>query len=127
MSKITTDDLARYIFEQNQAGKDVSKKVAQYLVAARRSRDLAAVMRKVAKLREQELGITEATVTSVRPISAATKTHIKSLLGGKKVILNEVIDPSVVGGMRVEGAERGIDLTVENQLKQLKQLTGAKL
>ncbi len=125
--KISADDLARYIAKEIQAGKDLgrlSKRVAEFLVSERRSRELGTVMRKVSAIRERDHGIIEANVTSAHPLPASTKAHIKALLG-RKVVLNDILDPSVTGGVRVETAEKGLDITVEHQLKQLKQLTGA--
>jgi F-type H+-transporting ATPase subunit delta len=129
MAKVTTSELARYIADELKAGKDqarLTKHIAAYLVSERRSKELGAIMRKVTAIREQEQGILEATVTTAHPLSVSTKAHIKSLLG-KKVVLNDVLDPSVVGGVRIETAERGIDVTVEHQLKQLKRLTGVNI
>jgi F-type H+-transporting ATPase subunit delta len=127
MAKISQNELAQYIVGQLEAGKNattLARRVAEFLVSQRRSRELGAVMRKVVKLREQK-GMLEATITSATPLSVSTKSHIKTLLGKPgKVVINDNIDPSVVGGVRIETAERGIDLTVENQLKQLKRLVG---
>jgi len=40
-----------------------------------------------------------------------------------KVILNETIDPSVIGGVRIETNEQQLDITVRAKLNKLKQAT----
>ena len=128
MSKISQNDLARYVVIQLKAGGNITKlaeDIAKYLVANRRSRELAAIMRKVTAQRQIDQNIIEANVTSAHELSPQTLSKIKSLLGeSNQVILNKKIDPSVLGGFRVESADQGIDLTVQHQIKQLRQLIG---
>lgn len=125
MAALTQDQLARYIAQRLEAGARpgaLADKIARYLTAARRSSELGAIMRKVIKLRSQESGITEVTITSATPISDRQKKSIQSILGVQKMVTNEVVDPAVIGGVRVETADSEIDLTVKSQLKQLKRL-----
>ena len=41
--------------------------------------------------------------------------------GVKKVIIEETIDKTVIGGVRCETAEKRLDLTVHRQLQRLKR------
>jgi F0F1-type ATP synthase delta subunit len=43
----------------------------------------------------------------------------------EEVIVTEVADPSVIGGVQIRLSDRQLDLTVEGKLNKFKQLTGA--
>jgi F-type H+-transporting ATPase subunit delta len=98
----------------------LSKDLAAYLVAERRSGELDAIMREVKTLRERANGAQEATITTAYPASNTVKKQLKGLLGGGKVVMNEVIDKSVIGGVRMEASDYYLDLTVRNRLNKLK-------
>lgn len=124
MSMVTRKDIARVVAVQLAAGKSsktIAKQLAHYLVTERRSGELEAIIRDVQSIREEKEGITEATVTSAFPLATQTKTHIKKLLPGKTVIMNETLDPDVIGGVRIEAGSVLIDATLKRQLEQLKQ------
>jgi F-type H+-transporting ATPase subunit delta len=65
-----------------------------------------------------------ATVRTATPLSAAQSERLSAVLTqryGKKVGLNPVIDPSVVGGLRVQIADDVIDASVAARLTELRQ------
>lgn len=109
---------------QSHSGSKLAKEVAAYVVAERRSSDLGAIMREVARLRNQR-GMTEATITTATPATNAVKQEVKRLIGDKKAVINEVVDKNVIGGVRIEANDYYLDLTVRNRLNKLK--TGAEL
>lgn len=104
---------------KQQSEANLAKAIAAYVVAERRSADLSAIMREVARLRAQD-GVTEATITTAVPATPAVKAEIKQLLGDKSAVLNEVVDKNVIGGVRIESNDYYLDLTVRNRLNKLK-------
>lgn len=65
-----------------------------------------------------------ATVHTATPLSAGQSERLSAVLAkryGKKVGLNAVIDPSVVGGLRVQIADDVIDASVAARLTELRQ------
>ena len=65
-----------------------------------------------------------ATVITARPLSAAQTERLSAVLTrryGKRVGLNSVIDPSVVGGLRVQIADDVIDASVAARLTELRE------
>ena len=65
-----------------------------------------------------------ATVTTAAPLSAAQSDRLVAALSqryGTAVTLNTVIDPTVVGGMRVQIADDVIDASVSSRLADLRQ------
>ena len=93
--------------------------VASYLISNRRTADLDKIMRQIAVIRLSK-GLSEATITSAVPINSEIKKQIKSLIKSKSVLINEVKDKSVIGGVRIEANEYYLDLTVRNRLNKLK-------
>lgn len=125
MAKASRRDIALAILalsEKVPAAK-LSRAVASYVIEQRRTSELDAILREVARLREEQTGVVEATVTSAFPVSDKVKKEIKALIGEDKMVINEVVDPSVIGGVRVETSKVNLDLTVRNRLHKLKTLS----
>lgn len=122
MAKATNRDIAEAVLELSgkYSGKKLSRAVATYLTHEHRTADLDAVMRQVASLRQQKHGVSEVTITSARPVDGKVKKRLLDMIEGKKIV-NEVIDKSVLGGMRLESDELLLDLTVRNRINTLKQ------
>lgn len=123
MAKPSIKDLATVILQlsRKMSEQELAKSIASYLQQERRSGELDAIMREVKELRHKETGVTEADVTSAFPVGSAVKKQIKQLFG-EKVLVNQVIDKNVIGGVRVETNEKYLDLTVRNRLNQLKSI-----
>ncbi len=122
MGKVTTNDLAKYAVDQLEAGsniKHLSSSIAAYLLEERRSRDMSAVMRAI----DEELtrrGSAQVTITSAHEVSGEVKKQLAALLEVENPQFNEVIDLSVIGGVKARSGESEIDLTVRGRLNRFK-------
>jgi len=101
--------------------------IASYLVQQRRTRDLAAIMREVARIRSEQ-GVVEAEAISAQPLSSGAEQAITKLLlnmhkGAKKVILNTTENPEVTGGIKIISDGLELDNSVHGRLNRLRQLT----
>lgn len=125
MSTPTRRELAEAIvvLSDKRSAKRLSEDIAAYLVANRRTGELDAIMREVARLREARDGVTEVTATSAHRLNEASHKAIRNLLGTDKLTINEVLDAEVIGGVRLETSQLLLDLTVRNRLNQLKAHT----
>ncbi len=125
MAKASRQDIASVILQLSgkYSDKKLANAVAAYVVAERRTSELDAILREVNKQRGEQTGMVEATVTSAFPISDKIKKEIKLLLEEDKLVINEVIDTDVIGGVRVETSEKSLDLTVRNRLNKLKTMS----
>lgn len=77
----------------------------------------------IAKAREAR-GIVEAKVIVTEPLSESMKAAVKSKLhaiSGKDYLLDEQIDPSIVGGMIIQIGDRRIDFSMARQLDEMKK------
>lgn len=123
-SRTTTATALLALAETAKDQKKLATAIAQYLTEERRTKELDSLMREIARVRSERHTV-EATATSAYPLSAKVKADVKTLIakthGSKTVVLNEVVDPEVIGGMRIETSEQQLDLTVQTRLNTLKK------
>lgn len=102
----------------------LAKAIARYLTEERQTKDLDGLMRDIIRMREND-GIIEVTATTAFPLSDQLKRDIRSLIEKQHntthIIINEVIDPYVVGGLKLETSEQQLDVTVQAKLHRLKR------
>jgi len=130
---ILRTDLAAIIAERTMHmtnHDDITRAVAAYLLEEGRTEDVSSLMRDVAQCRAK-YGIVEATVVSAYELSPSALHEVKDALkseypNAKSFVINKQIDPSLVGGLRIEMAGEELDLSVRAKLNTLKRLTAAR-
>jgi len=98
--------------------------IVSSLVEQPRERRIRELLSNAMDLVADERGRKVATVVSAVPLSAAQSERLAAALGkryGAAVTLNTVVDPSVVGGVRVQIADDVIDASVSSRLADLRQ------
>ncbi len=68
-------------------------------------------------------GVMDVTVTSVRPLSGEQRKKLVDRLSavyGKKIVLTEQTDPSIMGGLKVTFGDRMLDGTVRTKLDDIR-------
>jgi len=98
--------------------------IVSSLVEQPRARRIRQLLTRAMDLVADERGRKVATVVSAVPLSAAQSERLAAALGkryGAAVTLNTVVDPSVVGGVRVQIADDVIDASVSSRLADLRQ------
>lgn len=121
-SRLSRRKIAHYAVTQVTSGKkyhDVIKEVAAYLVQSRRTRELGLLVRDI-EGEFADRGIVVADVTSARALTDALKKQIAALVGAKDLQVRETIDPSVIGGVRIDIPGKRLDATVKRTLLALK-------
>lgn len=101
----------------------VLKELAAYLIDTGRKSEADLLVRDI-ETALAERGIVVGTVVSARPLTAEAKKSIDSFVkhhydGVKSVVLRERVDESVIGGIRLELADKQLDVTVVNKLDKL--------
>jgi F-type H+-transporting ATPase subunit delta len=92
------------------------------LVRKRRERVLGALVNEYAALERAARNAELLTLQSARPLQAEERTRLVTRLEGiygKKFEVNEVVDPSLIGGLRVTMGDRRIDSTIAGRLDAL--------
>lgn len=122
--RISRRRLALHVVDQLDRGADVGvtmRDLAAYLIDAGRTREADLIARSV----EDELaarGTVVAHVTSAHPLGDDIKSDIQRLLNASTVHLTEAVDPSLIGGMRIEAPGKRLDATLKRKLLALSQV-----
>lgn len=98
--------------------------VASSLVRQPRERRVRELLSRGMRLAAAQRGRTVATVFSAVALSDAQRDRLADALGTRydtEVSLNTVVDPAIVGGLRVQIADDVIDGTVATRLGELRQ------
>ena len=98
--------------------------IVSSLVQQSRDRRVRTLLSRALRIVADQRGRTVATVHAAAPLSTDQLTRLQNTLGaryGAEVALNVVVDPAVVGGVRVEIGDDVIDATVSSRLSDLRQ------
>lgn len=105
--------------------KRFNREVAAYLLSEGRVNELDSLLRDV-QADWAESGHVEVVARSAHPLTATIRADIrrevkKAHPKAQKVVINEVVDPDVVGGVRLNLPNRQLDLSIRNKLNLFKQ------
>jgi F0F1-type ATP synthase delta subunit len=106
----------------------LARETAAYLITERRVSELDSLIRDIEQYRADHNGVVELTAVSAHELDAKVISDIETRLKqaypeAKDFIINQQLDASVVGGVRLELANQQLDLSVRNKLNTFKQLT----
>lgn len=129
MNKLSRRSLAHWAADQLIAGRPLSK-TAEYLAAVltqtKMTDQAGFLISDITWELEQRQALAVGKVTSANPLSkqlaAALRAHIQKLTNAKTVTLEEHIDKSVIGGIRIETASQSWDQTVAHKLAELREV-----
>ncbi len=125
----TRHDLVSVIGERTLHISDKAKlaqSVAAFLADGTYKIDINSLMRDVMQYR-LERGVVEANVVSAYPLDRRVVDDITALLrehfpAAKAVKLDNVVDASLVGGVRIELPQENLDLSIRSKLNRFKRL-----
>lgn len=102
--------------------------IVRHLVANPRGRKLSAALREGARVAADQGGSELATVTVAAPLNSEQQAKVATLLeqtAGRPVRVTTILDPSLVGGVRIQIGNDVIDGSVRSRLDDLRlQLAG---
>lgn len=129
MSRLSRRLLAKYGADQLLAGasaKQLAKHLAAGLVDAGKSHEAEFLIDDIAAELENRHELAIAKTTSVQALTPELRSHLmsqlKRSLETKSVALDETLDQSVIGGLRVETASKVWDSTIARKLADLKEV-----
>jgi len=111
------------------SSKKYAREVAAYLLSEGRVGELDSLLRDV-QADWSRKGYVEVLARSAHSltdtVTADIAKRVKPLFpAADKIVVTEVADPSVIGGVQIYLSDRQLDLSVEGKLNTFKQLTGA--
>ncbi|MBC7582010.1 F0F1 ATP synthase subunit delta [Aeromicrobium sp.] len=104
--------------------------IAAYLLSENRVGELNSIMRDV-QADWAKAGYVEVLASTAHELSADVRAKITKQVqtlhpDAKQIIVTEVLDPTIIGGVRLSLANRQLDLSVEAKLNKFKQFTLGK-
>ena len=97
--------------------------LARLLIESNRVREIAGVVEEFADLTDEAAGRVRAVVTTAVELPADEKDELARTLGarlGKEVALRALVDPRVLGGLKLQYGDHMIDATIATRLQQLR-------
>ncbi len=130
MSTYSRAEVVNYIAQNigRVPSATIAKQVAAFLVESGTVSDLSSIERDVLTVLFEDQGVVELTATTAHPVTASEKADIKKVVKEthqtvRNIVINENIDPKVIGGVRLEFPHQTLDMTVKAKLNKLKALT----
>ena len=102
--------------------------LAKLLIESNRVADVDAVADEYERLADEAAGRVRATVTTAVELTPADRDRVSAELSkrlGQEVRMDVVVDPRILGGMKLQYGDRLVDATVSTKLQQLRRRLAA--
>jgi F-type H+-transporting ATPase subunit delta len=126
LPKVSVEKKKEVVKEAFSAASSYIVNTLLLMIENRREDYLLQMAEEYIVLANNERGIAEATVTSVRPLSEAEKSSLSAAfakkIGKKTLEIQNIVDPKLLGGLKVRIGNRIFDGSLRGKLDRLKQL-----
>jgi F-type H+-transporting ATPase subunit delta len=102
--------------------------LAKLLIESNRVRDVAEVEVEYQRLADEAAGRVRATVTTAVELSPKDRDRVEDELSkrlGKEIHMQVVVDPRILGGLKLQYGDRLVDASVSTRLQQLRRRLAA--
>lgn len=128
MTNLSRRELARWAADQLVSGSKtaaITKELAAVLIASRRQNQAELLAYDITWELEQRGKLANARVTSATALSESLKKDLKKFIKSAakvdEVIIDEDIDRSVIGGVRIDTASHSWDYTIKRELRDIQE------
>jgi F-type H+-transporting ATPase subunit delta len=104
--------------------RPITLRLLRLLIEKGREREFSAVHQEFVRLREEADGVLRISITSAVPLKDAEQKGIVDLIAkqtNKRVLCEVEVDPSLMGGVRVQYGNSVLDGSVSGALKRLRE------
>lgn len=123
--KIAKREIVQALFELAQENPKNIKKIVEefysYLLHQKKTKILPFIFEELDKIEKEKQGIKEIEIESTHPLSDEQKEEIKNLFKAKKVIIQEKINPRLIGGIIIKTDDKIFDASIKSNLERLKE------
>jgi F-type H+-transporting ATPase subunit delta len=98
--------------------------LAKLLIESNRVRDVDGIVGEFDRLADQAAGRVRATVTTAIQLTVQERERVADELSrrlGQEVKLDVVVDPRILGGMKLQYGDRLVDASISTKLQQLRR------
>ena len=136
MATISNNDIAEaiYLSSKDKTGNELAtslKDIVNFLHRKRLLNKSKDILLKLNKIINKEKGILMIKITSAEKLHGNDKEEIGHLLKKRyhahEVLLEEVIDEKLLGGIRIEVGDEVIDLSLKNKVEKLQEYLNRKV
>jgi F-type H+-transporting ATPase subunit delta len=102
--------------------------LAKLLIESDRVRDVEAIDEEFQRLADEVAGRVRATVTTAVELSSQDRDRVAEELSrrlGKEIHLDVLVDPGILGGLKLQYGDRLVDASVATRLQQLRRRLAA--
>ena len=102
--------------------------LAKLLIESSRVRDIAAIEEEFQRLADDAAGRVRATVTTAVELTPKDRDRVEDELSkrlGKEIRMQVVVDPRILGGLKLQYGDRLVDASVSTRLQQLRRRLAA--
>lgn len=121
-SRLSRRKIASFIADRLVAGSNqmaIIRQLAAYLIDNRRTKEVQLIVRDI-EFELQNRGVILAEVTTASKLTDATRKEIERLIVSHadpgRIELRQFIDPSVIGGVRIDIPGKRLDATIARRL-----------
>ncbi len=102
--------------------------LAKLLIESNRVRDVAAIAEEFQRLADEAAGRVRATVTTAVELTPKDRDSVEDELSkriGKEIRMHVVVDPRILGGLKLQYGDHLVDASVSTRLQQLRRRLAA--
>jgi F-type H+-transporting ATPase subunit delta len=102
--------------------------LAKLLIESSRVRDIGAIEEEFQRLADDAAGRVRATVTTAVELTPKDRDRVEEELSkrlGKEIRMQVVVDPRILGGLKLQYGDRLVDASVSTRLQQLRRRLAA--
>ena len=119
-SRLSRRTLAKFAADELLAGNEqVLDQLAALLVEEQREREADILVRDI-EAQLAEAGHEVVRVETAHPLDVSTRRDIEALFDDKKVYMQEIVKPELIGGLRIATPTQALDQTVARKLETLR-------